>query len=653
MIFTRIRSTLLVCFLSCIILQNLSAQQDSITYVKTPEVGSFPKEEPPKLYRIAVSGFYRFFATQTRNFLPYNINPGANEAIQTNQLFIGDDSQLPTLQLNIHGRPTLKTSWSFDVYTYQYLNGNLNSTYGQQVPDSLRPSIENPIAGTRIGSSMILNLGLNFTGTHETSFGKFTVRAGGIQWLVLSDLTMASFRGYNRYLLFEANPWDFAANSITNRYDKYYTEGGIDQDLRWGNRAFKGFVLEGADLPGDFDAKVLVGKTELNGGFSRVPDLSYGGRVSKKLPGGGFVALNSISSLTYADSLALETVGFNNITVEFAKDIYDFNLHVEAGIGNYFSPLNNAGWGEAISATITTPKVANIPQFSIHGYRISPHVINNNSVYMNSSVQEYITNSTPAGTVGSNTLLRPTGSSMLRMGMMSNNRNGLDLNIEHTWKNLVLNAGFGMSGEIDATSNVINFSHPVNSLTRSRMWRFVFPTDVGPYGRYNVIFRDVYETAHLSDDSSGISVTKKYFSVFEPQLKYKTKVLNKTLYIFYMGYYSSVQRKASVLPITNEDAYIRQYASEFEAYLHITEGIVLSGYYGYERTLGNYLTDIDEETRRPRNQTGVGYGAGMDIDLGRNAILYLRNRWFNFKDASFALDTFRGQETLVELKIFF
>jgi hypothetical protein len=41
------------------------------------------------------------------------------------------------------------------------------------------------------------------------------------------------------------------------------------------------------------------------------------------------------------------------------------------------------------------------------------------------------------------------------------------------------------------------------------------------------------------------------------------------------------------------------------------------------------------------------------VDLGRNAQLYVRNRWFAFEDESFPLDKFKGQETLVELKIFF
>lgn len=628
-------------------------QADSSYHVVTPQVGLFPKYAPDELYRVAVSGFYRFYGTQTRNFTPYLLSTAGGQTTPTNQLFIGDDTQLPTLQLNVSGRPTLKTSWSFDIYTYQYLNGALGSAYGQQVVDSLRPSIQNPIEGTRLGGSMILNLGINFTATHETGFGSFTLHSGGIQWHVLSDLTMGSFRGYNRFTLFERNPWDPITNSVFGRYDKYYNEGAVDQDVRWGNRAFKGFVLEGAELPADLKAKILIGKTELNGGFSSTPNMSYGGQLVKQLNNGRYYGINTISSVTYADSLALEKVGFNTLTFEVNEKIKSFGLHVEAGMAQYFSPLHNEGWGQMLSGTITSPIKKNIPVISLHGFSIAPEVFNNNSVFLNSSVTEYTTNDIPAGSIGSSAVLRPTGSAMLRMGMMSNNRKGLDLNIEQTWDNISFNIGFGMNGEITPMSNVITYSHPINSLTRARFWRFAFPSNVGPYDRYSVIYRDVYETVNLTDDSSGVAVNKKYFSVFEPQIKFKTVAFNRPLYIFYLGYYSTAQRDWSAIPVLNEDAYIRQYASEFEIYYSITDGLVLSGYYGYERTIGNYLTDIDEVTRRPRNQTGNGYGAGLDIDLGRNAILYIRNRWANFSDASFADDTFRNQETIVELKIFF
>jgi hypothetical protein len=80
---------------------------------------------------------------------------------------------------------------------------------------------------------------------------------------------------------------------------------------------------------------------------------------------------------------------------------------------------------------------------------------------------------------------------------------------------------------------------------------------------------------------------------------------------------------------------------------------MFNAYAGIERTLGNYLTEISEETFRPLNQYGKGFGIGGDIDLGKNTRLYLRHRWYSFKDTSFPLDAFKGRELVVELKAFF
>jgi hypothetical protein len=88
-------------------------------------------------------------------------------------------------------------------------------------------------------------------------------------------------------------------------------------------------------------------------------------------------------------------------------------------------------------------------------------------------------------------------------------------------------------------------------------------------------------------------------------------------------------------------------------YYAIKPGMLINAYYGYERTLANYLTDINETTRRPRNQIGEGIGCGVDLDCGKNVRLYARHRWYYFNDRSFELDQFRGRELTIELKAFF
>lgn len=629
-----------------------SVPQDSVRPWQ-PSVGLFPKKEPSHLSQITVSGYYRFFATYVQQYKDYVLNPIINDTVLPRTLFIGDDSQLPNLLLNVAGRPNDKTAWGFDIYMFQFLNGRIGEAYSKQVTDSLQPSVADPLNDTRLAGNLIVHLGINLYGSYLTDVGTYKIRAGGIHWFALSDLTMASFKGYERYILFEDNPWDPVGNSIDTRYNKYYTQGAIDQDNRWGNRAFTGLILEGSELPGKLNFALLYGKSEINGGFSQTPNYSYGGQVKKIFNQGQFIALNSMNSMAYSDSLAKEGVGFNMVTTEGNVWLRQFQLKAEIGGGRYFSPVHTGGWGEAINTTVITPSKNNIPQFNVQYFRISPKVINNTAAFINTAISEYDVSNIPAGSVGSSTVLQPTGSSMVRLGQMTNNRQGVNINADFHLGEMKFGIGTGFSAELEALSNEITFGHPVNQLTRARFWRFAFPTGVGPYERYSVIYRDTYETAHLSDDSSGIAVNKKYFNVTEAQIKYKMTLLNRDLYLFYLGQYSSAQRNFSLITVTTEEAYIRQYASEFELYYHIFKPIMITAYFGYERTIGNYLTDIDEITRRPINQYGKGLGMGLDIDMGKNARLYLRNRWFEFEDTSFAEDHFKGNETVAEFKIFF
>jgi hypothetical protein len=617
------------------------------------EIGMMPKKDPGGLKNLQISGFYRFYGTYQRQIDPYLLNAVINDTARGRNIFIGDDSQLPNLLINVSGKPSDKTSWGFDIMMFQFLNGIVGTTYGKQIPDSLRPDVQNPLLGTRLGGNLGLNLGLNLNGKFKTKYGNLSVNAGGIQWVSISDLTMASFRGYNRFMLYERNPWDPTGLALSSRYDQYFQQGSIDQDTRWGNRAFFGLVLQGAEMPGRISFLLMAGKTELNGGFDPYPNYSYGGKIKKSFGSKNFVSINSINSSAATDSLTTEYFGFNVITTEFNLEHKGFAFKGEVGGGTYYSPEHNAGWGELMQFKLSTPLKSKWPQVELHYYRISPNVVNNNAIYWNTSVAEYRVNNIPAGSIGSSALLIPTGSSMVRLGQMTNNRQGLNLNLQKSTKHFSFSGGMGFASELTPAAAAITYTNPVNNVTRSRFWRWTFPQGVGPYQRYNSIYRDVYQAVNLSDDSSGVVVNEKHFNMMEAQIKYKGKLFGKELFVFSMLQANSASRDWSPITVFNEDAYVRQYVSEVEAYWAIRPGVLINTYFGYERTLGNYLTDINNETFRPRNQTGRGIGAGMDIDLGKNTRLYFRHRWYSFEDKSFELDQFNGRELTVELKAFF
>lgn len=610
--------------------------------------GLYPKEEPEVLYNFKVSGNYRFFGSYTQHKKNYLIYPPGDSTLKKS-LFIGDDSQLPNLTVNFSGRPSEKASWGFDLYAFQFLDGNVNQAYSGQVRNQDRPSIYSPLNGTRLASSLGILLGINMYGSLETDLGTFDIKSGGIHWISMSDLTLAAFTGYNRFSLFERNPWDPIGAHASERYSKFYQQGNINQDTRWGERAFVGTIVNAQKLPGGFELMGLYGKTELNGGFLNIPNLSMGGQLKKSIPK-GFVRLNSLNSQTFTDSLNKESLGFNLLTAEINKGLkHSMSLSIEAGLGRYFSPFHSGEWGEAINAKFAIAKDWLPFGAEIHAYRISEKVINNNAIFWNTSIVEAASAQVGAATgIGSPALFNPFASSVTALGQFTNNRQGINLNTDFDFSPLKLSIGLGMATELKGISDRISFGHPVNQLTRSRLWRWNFPNSVGPYQRQNVIFRDVYEILVLND--SGVA---KKFNTLEVQAKYHTRFLHRDLYANFLSRYSSVQDFLSPITVFTEDAFLRHYSNELELFWAYTQRATFTAYLGYERILANYQTHVNSVTLRPINQTGRGLGIGIDYDIAKNTALFLRHRWFDFNDSSFQDDTYNGTETLLELKFYF
>lgn len=624
--------------------------------------GSFPKEQDGELYQIRASGFYRFFATYQEQNTPYtlvdNADPAARAVTTRRSLALYDDAQLPNLLINVSGRPNKKVSWGFDFYIFQFLEQSYGPTYrGLNAGPSPRPPVWDPLGNSELGSNMLLNVGLNLYGSYVTDVGTFNVRVGGIHWYSISDLTLGSFRGYNRFMLYERNPWDPIGRQVGVRYDQMYEYGAVYQDFRWGERAVQGIIIDGINLPNGWSFSGMYGKTELAGGFMTIPNINFGGKLKKTYNNTDYFAFNTMNNTTWLDSLNRFPVGFNLFTGEWKGRLGGFDVHAEVGTGRYVSPVRNFPWGEAITLKVlASERMIKFP-VELHYYRISPYVVNNNAIFWNTSIIEdrIVNNPDDAGVQSANVLI-PFASSMVAIGQMTNNRTGVNLNTEVKLGKLKVSMGYGVSSEIDALrnrNNTITFSHFVNQLTRARFWRFNFPQDVGPYERYDKVYRDAYQKVTVTDDSLGFFVNTRKFTQFEVHGKYRTKLGYRNFYAFFLGRYNTAQPRLTILPMFDDEAYIRQYNSELELYYQITKPLFINTYLGYERVLGGYNTEVDEVTFRPLNQTGWGVGVGIDVALGRNAGLYLRHRWFFFEDASFQRDQFQGQETLAELKIFF
>lgn len=633
----KILFSILICFISF----GVSAQEEKKDVKKAP------------LQDFNISGFYRFYGQHRLMSDPYAIDVANNDPVYLDgrSILIGDDTQLPELALFVGGKPTSKTAFGTDIVVWNQNTGDF---------DYYRN----------------LQLGVNLYGDFVTDFANVSVKVGGIHWHEISPFTLGSFFGYNRFSIFERNPWDPQTKNIDDRYNNYVTNGAINQDGRWANQAIQGTIVDLTELPFGLSANLVYGKTQNAGSAfaslpndlndstnnsntkffeNTVPNNVYGGALRKKFKN-HLISLNTFNRRSYTDELATEPIDNHIYTTAFILDFNKVRINGEIGTGKYSDVYNKdtLGFGEMASVKIQLDKKLTFIPLEFHFYRISPNVVNNNGTFLNTSVNEAPSASAGAAVIGSNGVLQQTGSGVLSIGQMANNRQGINLNTDiKIVKDLTLTIGNGIAKEIENRSSQISFGH-LNGLTMARFWRWSFPSNVGPYGKKSVIFRGIYETLNLTDlDNNGNVVNDKYFNNIETQVKYKFNLLNRPWYLFYLGAYNSIQTEFSPITVFNEDAYIRVYNHQFENYYKIHPKLVLTQYLGYERIIGNYSTQIDIDSERPINQTGLGIGFGLDYMMAKNVGLYLRHRYFEFEDTSFVLDKFSGHESTIELKIYF
>jgi hypothetical protein len=460
-------------------------------------------------------------------------------------------------------------------------------------------------------------------------------------------MTFASNTGYNRFSVFERNPWDPNTATLIGRYRKFYSDGALSQDERWGQQAFQGFIFDGNNLPKGFSFAMMHGKSQFNGGTLPTPNLMTAGKIKKQFVN-NFVSVNAITSKTFTDSLARLSIGYNLFTSEFKWAFGQISLLGEVGAGNYFSPTSAGEWGEAIDIKVQFSKELTKFPIEVRYYQISPKVINNNGVFWNTSVAEYNDAFATAETPGSQTPLIPFASSLVSIGQLTNNRRGIILNTDLDYKKHKLTLGYSASAEIIGLSDKITYGHVANNLALSRFWRWAFPAGVGPYGNLSKIYRGVYETLEITD-----SISAKGFNAIEISYKTEFKLFGRELLVFYLGGLHSVQRDFSVLPKYSQKAYLQSYNNQLEFYYLLFPKVILSNYFGYDRIIANENTVLDAVSGKAKNQRGYSYAVGLDIQLAKNTGLYVRQRWMNYQDYNFSLDQYKGMETTVELKIFF
>ena len=636
-----------------------SAQTKDTTYVPKNAFKSATLSIKDPVSNIKFGGYFRFlgYVRDLPTMYPLDI-PSYYSGVfpQQTTISVGTGYREPMMLLSIGGTAKKNITFGTDLMLNSAFNGDLES------------------------GSVSLNLGTNFYSTLVSDFGKFKVHAGGISWYRQSKLTVWAEEGYLRYSLFERAPYDPLNKNAVDRYKKYYEQGAIDQDLRFGNVAFQGITFSGNSFPWWFADGIsfqgILGKTQNNIANIVSPgkdDYCFGLRLNKTTQKQNSYSLNYFSSKTATDSSSYANRNYDISTFEFNYRIKKLNLFGEIGVGSYESSNVERSSGEAIIVNLASPKEYTFVPIQLQYSRIAPEAVNVNSSFTNTSVSDLV-QTTVIEEGGDPTIMTSFGGPVSNLGYLANNREGFSINTEFEASDFTISGGFGFYSELKRINSILSYNHISTGLILSRI--SYFSTGYGPYGHLNSYYRGVYENVPVTDsllvDSLGTPLFDKFYCSSDLHLKYKTRLFNKDVYLFSLTNYNTAQDFFSVFPTFSEDAFIRQFNHQFDVCYSLSPRVSLVLKHAYERVVASNKTELDTYDPFPisalgddlgvegyapslkaRNQYGQIFGLGLDVQLNDGAFLFLRHSRFSFEDKNFAETNIRGSETTIELKINF
>jgi len=624
---------------SVFIAVNFWSQKDSLLFNRSFSSNLSNVKNP--ISQISFSGNYRFLGFVRSQEEVFPSNSGKTTAILS-----GDAFREPMFLLKMKGTNSDKVSFGADLM--------INSLYKG-------PS-------EQFTKTLTLDLGLNLRTTINTDFGNFNFSSGGVSWYRQSKLTVWGNRSFNRMSVYDRRPQTNLTNYPNDRYNDYYKKGLINQGIRYGSRAFQGLFLQGNKLPYNFSFKGVIGKSAFNRSFLESSDnFTTCFQLKNEINSSLKLSYNYLGSSADLDSISSEKRDYYIHTFEVFKKWNNLNIHLESGIGNFTSPYNNLGNGEALILDVKTEKFSNL-SLDFQVYRISPQFVNVTGNFLNTTVLEVFPNIEGVAT----TVRPPNKSPIVGLGFPVNNRQGFSINSDFDFGKLKINAGIGFFSEIDTSYSTISYRHNVNGQTLSRI--NLFAQNWGPYDFLNSTYREVFEEVSISDtNSNGLANFIKHYNTIEFQAKYSDFLWGHKFYLFYLTRFNSCQNKLYYTPQFNSKALISQLSHEIDFSLELNKNAVFVLSYGIERVVGNEFTDIGDANNPnstnlfldllgvntsqnmnfARNQRNTLFGFGIDYKISENTMLFVRHNMYKYFDPNFIYNYLKGSETMLELKVTF
>ena len=635
-----------------------------ITFLMTVIIEADAQNKKPKFTEIKISGYFRNYFTyrnmQENYYSPDPLNPIGPitpRTLMINGLYRDQNNSTqangyrePLMMIVFNGKPSANTSFDVDFLIDNQMTGQILNTKNKPLAnphpisvDSNAGKLDSP---RRIQAARWLNLG----GGIATKFGKFDFKAGGVLNI---NMTLSTLNFYQyRDDMFERYPWEWQTNSF-KRYTAFYNDKNVIRDPRLGSASVQGITIKGTQMPFRTGFLFIYGKANNTNGFQSFlnnnnQDIT-GIQLNKKFSTHSFSLNYYQSKLVIRPQLFDKT--FHNIAQEqvFSSEwninFKGLNLTLEGGVGSVSNPIDSIkNWDPIIIAKANTTKDFLPIPLTFQYFHIGSNVVNPNSGILNSSnrtVQAQYgnlliyNNSIFEGAIG-------------EYGQMINNRQGVNLSgsldVTNSFK---VTAALSSQQELENKFNLITFQHRLNGFNRSQF--VYYRNGVGPYGRQMNSWRRSWEKIGITDSSINY---KKGFNLLDISVKLKTRLFNRELIFSNYINYNSVQDKIAPIALFSSKAFLRSFYEEFLIFYSIHQKISLVGLTGMERAVGNNRTTLANNSKAI-DQTGFGYGIGLDYDISNTTGLYIRQRWYTFNDKNFVLDKFKGYDTTVELKIFF
>lgn len=556
----------------------------------------------------------------------------------------GNGSAVPLLNLNIIANPTP----DFSVDLGYALAHNFEGT--------------NAIDGDTTRTAVIRS-NLNFTGKLNTDYGLFKVRAGGgVLWTSLSPLTISQNEFQNDG--FDRLPWDWYTKSF-QRYNSIY-EGTANLGSEvFGAEAFQGVDFQGSGLPGGFGFIAMYGRTNRSVDASKAveayPSSVQAGRLDNAI-GNAIIGVNYYGQIsdTTAGNVILDTqtdgsgapiytlgaVPDNRqiVSADIRYNINGIEVYGEFGAGRVQNPKNSGDWKPGVLLTTNIPEgIFGLP-IKAKLYNIEHEFVSNVSTVMNSN------DGAPNNGVNQDPNYRTTVfvNNLQEVGQITNNRRGASLTTGKMLGAFKIEFGYGISQEIENIYNEITFQHRSNAFSRSRFTPWI--QTGGPYKRIKNTFRRTFEVLSITDVNPTYL---KGFNQLDFTAKYKLRVARRALIIRNFSNYSTIQEGLSALPTFGDTPFLKTFYNQTLAFYELSKKVSVLAMFEFERNIANSKTELSLYNRKSMNQYSEGIGVGLDYDFADFAGLYIRHRWMRHDDINFVKDKFKGQETTVELKVFF